>query len=122
MRAPRQLPSLVSLGLCLCGCVQLPTVGFGVRSSFRTSARPLSRSVELLTGMTVGWSGARREALAVAVDDRATEINAAPIVEAAQAPCAAPVFCDWEIDQRRAALAREGLGDRAADLDPGGFR
>jgi hypothetical protein len=111
-----QLSRLIaSIALCSHGCVQLPSIGVGVRSTWRAREHPAGRTVELLTGVTIGWAGARRGARAAQVEEsmRPAREGDASALGQAELPCAEAVFCRWEDDQRRAAFAREGVSDPA---------
>ena len=102
-----------SITLCLHGCAPLPTVGLGVRSSWRASERPARRTVDLLTGVTIAWAGTARASQPTAIADDAPRPTTTThtTFEHTELPCAEAVFCRWEDDQRRAALVREGETD-----------
>jgi hypothetical protein len=107
---------IASLALCLHACAPLPTVGFGVRSIWRAREQQNGRTIDLLAGVNIGWAGNRRHT------DPITPADAAPAaalgLDALEAPCAELVFCRWEDDQRRAALAREGVTESAIESEP----
>jgi hypothetical protein len=112
----------LSASAAICGCVQLPALGFSVRSTWRTHPEHDGRSVELITGVLLGWSG-RNGTLApldVAADELTAEQEEAvlehdldpatpPLAFADDAlPCTDAELCRWELDERNAALERSG--------------
>jgi hypothetical protein len=104
----------------LAGCVQLPVLGFSVRSTWRTHPEHDGRSVELVAGVLLGWSGGNRTfaPFDVAADELTAEQEDAvlehdvdpalpPLALADDAlPCADVELCRWELDERNTALER----------------
>ena len=122
MRGSCGLVVCLSASAALSGCVQMPVLGFSVRSTWRTHPEHDGRSVELIAGVLLGWSGGNASfaAFDVAADELSAEQEDAvlehdidptlpPIAFADDAvPCADVELCRWELDERNAALERSG--------------
>jgi hypothetical protein len=101
--------------LCCAGCAPLPTIGLGVRSTFRSRVEPAQRVVDVLAGVLIGWAASRRSvdgasnALSDGEPDREGVLGADHVEPA----CADALACAWERDRRSAALARAGVAEAA---------
>jgi hypothetical protein len=102
--------------LCACSSAHLPTVGFGLRSSWRAREQDAGRHVELLAGVFLAWSGASRSA-----GVRTEAIDEDPYAVAERAitydgpVCLDALFCRWERTERENALTREGVREERRD-------
>jgi hypothetical protein len=122
MRRSRRFAIYLSVSAALTGCVQLPALGFSVRSTWRTHAEHDGRSVELITGVLLGWSGgngtlapfdAAADELTAEREDAVLEHDVDPMLPPIAfaddaVPCADAELCRWELDERNAALERSG--------------
>jgi hypothetical protein len=112
MRASRAFVLCYAASAAVAGCVPLPALDFNVRSTWRERPEQRGRSLEVITGVLLGWSDETRvRAPLDAEDDLLVEHahGAGPFAFADEGlPCADLELCRWERDERSAALERAG--------------